>query len=75
MPQFVATFARTTYTSVSFEAADKADAARMAQTMTLAFEAVEPCDVAISAIRTAQAHEDYLEALHETPIDPGPGLQ
>jgi hypothetical protein len=43
--------------------------------MKLAFEAVEPCDVAVSAIRTAQAHEDYLEGLRETPIDPEPGLQ
>jgi hypothetical protein len=47
----------------------------MAETMKLAFEAIEPCDVAINAIRTAQAHEDWLEGLRETPIDPDPRLQ
>lgn len=75
MPSFVATFARTVYTPVSFEAADEAQAAKIAQTLTLAFEAVEPCDVAISAIRTAQAYEEWLVALRETPPDPAPALQ
>jgi hypothetical protein len=75
MLKFVATFARTVYTPVSFEAADEAAAARMAQTMMLAFEAVEPCDVAINAIRTAQAYEEWLVALRETPIDPDPPMQ
>jgi hypothetical protein len=75
MPEFVATFTRTTYTSVRFEAANEVEAAKMAETMTLAFEAVEPCDVAVTKIQTAAAYDDYLEGLRETPIDPARGLQ
>jgi hypothetical protein len=75
MLKFVATFARTTYTPVSFEAVDEAEAVRMAETMVLAFEAVEPCDVAVTKIQTAQEYEEWTESLRETPIDPAPGLQ
>jgi hypothetical protein len=75
MPEFVATFARTVYTPVRFQAADEAEAAKMAEVMTLALEATEPSDVAVTKIQTAQDYEDYLVALRETPIDPEPGLQ
>jgi hypothetical protein len=75
LPEFVARFARTVYTSVGFEAADEAEAAKMAETMKLAFEAVEPCDVAVTRLETAEAHEEWLESLRETPIGPEPGLQ
>ena len=50
MPEFVATLARTVYTSVRFEAANEAEAAKMAETMQIAFEQLEPCDVAVTKI-------------------------
>jgi hypothetical protein len=75
MAAYVATFARTVYTPVGFEAANEAEAAKMAETMKLAFEAVEPCDVAVAKIQTAAAYEERLVALRETPPDPEPVLQ
>ena len=75
MPEFVATFTRTSPISVSFEAANEAEAAKMAEAMTLALEATEPSDVAVTRIQTAEAYEAWVEALRETPIDPEPGLQ
>jgi hypothetical protein len=48
MPEFVATLARTVYTPVRFEAANEAEAAKMAETMRIAFEHIEPCDVAVT---------------------------
>jgi hypothetical protein len=73
MPEFVARFARTIHTAVRYEAADEAEAAKMAEAMRIAFEAIEPCDVAVTKIQTAQDYEDYLEGLRET--DPEPPLQ
>ena len=70
MPEFVATLARTVYTSVRFEAANEAEAAKMAETMQIAFEQLEPCDVAVTKIQTAQDYEDYLEGLRETDLEP-----
>jgi hypothetical protein len=75
MPEFVATFTRTSPISVRFEAANKAEAAKLAEAMTLALEATEPSDVAVTKIQTAEAYEDWLTALRETPPDPEPGLQ
>ena len=57
MPEFVATLARTVYTSVRFEAANEAEAAKMAETMQIAFEQLEPCDVAVTKIQTAQDYD------------------
>jgi hypothetical protein len=70
MPEFVATLARTVYTPVRFEAANEAEAAKMAETMRIAFEHIEPCDVAVTKIQTAQDYEDYLEGLRETDLEP-----
>ena len=75
MAEFVATFTRTIYIPVRFEAANEAEAAKMVETMKLALEATEPCDVAVTKIQTAAAYDDYLEGLRETPIDPARGLQ
>jgi hypothetical protein len=75
MSEFVATFTRTIYIPVRFEAADEAEAAKMAETMKLALEATEPCDVAVTKIQTAEVYEEWLEGLRETPIDPEPALQ
>ena len=70
MPEFVARFARTVYTAVRFEAPNEAEAAKMAETMRIAFEAIEPCDVAVTQIQTAQDYEAYLESLRETDLEP-----
>jgi hypothetical protein len=75
MPEFVATFTRTTPISVRFEAANKVEAAKLAEAMTLALESTEPSDVAVTQIQTAVEYEEWLEGLRETPIDPEPGLQ
>jgi hypothetical protein len=50
-------------------------AAKMAETMKLALEATEPCDVAVTRIQTAAAYEEWLESLRETPLDPETALQ
>ena len=70
MPEFVATFARTLTTAVRFEAANEAEAAKMAEAMQIAFESIEPCDVAIAKIQTATDYEAYLESLRETDLEP-----
>ena len=75
MPEFVATFTRTVYIPVRFEAANEGEAAKMAEVMKLALEATEPSDVAVTKIQTAEFYEEWLEGLRETPIDPEPGLQ
>jgi hypothetical protein len=75
MAAYVATLTRTTYTPVRFEAANEAEAAKMAETMKLALEATKPCDVAVTKIQTAAAYEEWLESLRETPLDPEPALQ
>lgn len=73
MPEFVATFTRMSPISVSFQAANEAEAAKLADAMTLALEATEPSDVAVTKIYTAAAYEDYLEGLRE--IEPDPPMQ
>jgi hypothetical protein len=75
MPEFVATFTRTIYIPVRFEAANEAEAAKMAEVMKLALEATEPSDVAVTKVQTAAAYEEWLESLRETPLDPEPALQ
>jgi hypothetical protein len=76
MAEFVATFTRTIYIPVRFEAANEAEAAKMVETMKLALEATEPSDVAVTKVQTAESYEEeWFEGLRETPIDPEPGLQ
>ena len=74
-PDFVTTFTRTIYIPVRFEAANEAEAAKMAETMKLALEATEPSDVAVTKVQTAAAYEEWLDSLRETPIAPDPSLQ
>lgn len=50
MPEFVATFTRTAPISVRFFAANEAEAAKLADAMTLALELTEPSDVAVTKI-------------------------
>lgn len=70
MPEFIATFTRAVYTPVRYQAPDEAEAAKMAEAMRIAFEAIEPCDVAVTQIQTAQDYEAYLEGLRETDLEP-----
>jgi hypothetical protein len=75
MSEFVATFTRTIYIPVRFEAANEAEAAKIAETMKLALEATEPSDVAVTKIQTAESYEEWLDGLRETPIESEPPLQ
>ena len=55
MAEFVATFTRTIYIPVRFEAANEAEAAKMVETMKLALEATQPSDVAVTKVQTAES--------------------